>query len=43
MLKKKSLDKPITPNEVTNQNKRQKINVFEYFSTMAKNNITMLQ
>jgi hypothetical protein len=25
------------------QNKRHKINVFQYFSTMAKNNITMLQ
>jgi hypothetical protein len=39
---KEPLNKPITPNEVTKQNKRQKINVLEHFSTMARNNITML-
>ncbi len=36
------LDRPIIPNEIKKQNKRQKINVLEHFSTMAENNITML-
>jgi len=43
MLVKEPLDKPITPNEVIKQNKRQKINVLEHFSTMVENNTTMLQ
>jgi hypothetical protein len=35
--------RPITPYEVTKQEKRKKINVLGHFSTMAKNNTTMLQ
>ncbi len=41
--KKPLVTKPITLDEVTKQNKRQKINVLEHFSTMAKNSTTMLQ
>jgi hypothetical protein len=40
---KEPLDRPIIPDEVTKQNKRQKINVFEQFSTMVENNTSMLQ
>jgi hypothetical protein len=40
---KEPLDRPIIPDEVTKQNKRQKINVFEHFSTTVENNTTMLQ
>jgi hypothetical protein len=40
---KEPLNTPITLDEVTKQNKRQKINVLEHFSTMAENNIVMLQ
>jgi hypothetical protein len=43
MLVKKPLDRLITPDDDTKQNKRQKINVLEHFSTMAKNSTTMLQ
>jgi hypothetical protein len=32
---KEPLDRPIIPDEVIKQNKRQKINVFEQFSTMV--------
>jgi hypothetical protein len=35
--------KPIILDEVTKKNKRQKINVLEHFSMMAKNNTTILQ
>jgi hypothetical protein len=38
-VNKKPLNRPITPNEVIKQNKRQKINVLDHFSTMAENNI----
>jgi hypothetical protein len=38
----KPLDRTITPNEAIKQNRRQKINILEHFSTMAENNITML-
>jgi hypothetical protein len=40
---KKILDRPIIRDEVTKQNKKQKINVFEQFSTMVENNTSMLQ
>jgi hypothetical protein len=40
---KEPLDRPIIPNEVTKQNKRQKINVLEHFSTMIENSTTTLQ
>ncbi len=40
---KEPLDRPIIPDEVTKQNKRQKINVLEQFSTMVENNTPMLQ
>ncbi len=40
---KEPLDRPITLDEVTKQNKRQKINVLEQFSTMVENNTSMLQ
>jgi hypothetical protein len=42
-VSKEPLDRPITANEVTKQNKIQNINVLEHFSTMPKNNTTMLQ
>jgi len=41
-VNKESLDRPITLDKVTKQNKRQKINAFEHFSTTAENNTTML-
>jgi hypothetical protein len=37
------MEKPFTLYEVKEENKRQKLNVYEHFSTMARNNITMLQ
>ncbi len=40
---KKPLNRPITLDEITKQNKRQNINVLEHFSTMVENNTTMLQ
>jgi hypothetical protein len=42
-VSKKPLERPITLDEFTKQNKTQKINVLEHFSTMLKNNTTMLQ
>jgi hypothetical protein len=42
-VSKEPLDRLIILDEVTKQNKRQKINVFEHFSTMAENNTMMLQ
>ncbi len=41
-VSKEPLDRLIILDEVTKQNKRQKINVFEHFSTMVENNTTML-
>ncbi len=42
-VNKEPLNRPITLDEVTKQKKIEKINVLEHFSTMAENNITMLQ
>jgi hypothetical protein len=42
-VNKDPLNRPITLDGVTKQKKIKKINVFEHFSTMAENNITMLQ
>jgi len=35
---KEPLNRPVILDEVTKQNKRQKINIFEQFSTMVENN-----
>ncbi len=40
---KEPLNILITLDEVTKENKRQKINVLEHFSTTTKNNTTILQ
>ncbi len=40
---KEPMEKPLTLDEVKKQNQKQKINLYEYFSTMAKNSTTMLQ
>jgi hypothetical protein len=42
-FKKFRVKKPLTLDEVRKHNKKQKFNVYEQFSTMAKNSITMLQ
>jgi hypothetical protein len=36
------MEKPLTLDEVKKQNQKQKINLYEYFSTMAENNTTIL-
>ncbi len=41
--KKFRLKKPFTLDKVRKHNKKQKFNVYEHFSTMVKNGITMLQ
>ncbi len=38
---KEAMEKPFTLDEVLKCNKKQKFNVYEHFSTMAKNNISM--
>jgi hypothetical protein len=40
---KEPMAKPFTPNEIFFKNKKQKLNVYEHFSTMVENNTTMLQ
>jgi hypothetical protein len=42
-FKKFRVKKPLTLDEVRKHNKKQKFNVYEHFSTMVKNSITMLQ
>jgi hypothetical protein len=42
-FKKFRVKKPLTLDEVRKHNKKQKFNVYEHFSTMAKSSITMLQ
>jgi hypothetical protein len=37
------MEKPFISDEVRKQNKKEKLNVYEYFSTMVENNTTMLQ
>ncbi len=39
---KEPMEKPLTLDEVKKQNQKQKINLYEYFSTMAENNTTIL-
>ncbi len=38
---KEAMEKPFTLDEIKKQNKNQKFNVYEHFSTMAKNNTSM--
>ncbi len=42
-FKKFKVKKPLTLDEVRKHNKKQKFNVYEHFSTTAKNSITKLQ
>jgi hypothetical protein len=37
------MEKPLTRDEIKNQNKKQKFNVYEHFSTMAEKSTSMLQ